>query len=160
MKPQKPSLHTCHRRFNGQSKTFPATAWKEKFALMTAVTPNIRQCVPLPMPCWTPRSIFLAKSFVCRLSKAKYPNPPNTRTTTREEASDLKGGLFVQMAELASLKVKPQLVGARAPRSPDEKYISCWVRSFQPEAHLAYAGARLDSTNTAVSSIIEGAILS
>ena len=49
------------------------------------------------------RSIFLAKSFVCRLSKLNIRTPPNTRTTTREEASDLKGGLFVQMAELAFL---------------------------------------------------------
>ena len=44
-----------------------------------------------------------------------------------------KDELFTQMEELASLRVKPQLVGAPSPVHPMEGYISCLVQSLQPK---------------------------
>ena len=47
--------------------------------------PNIRPCVPIPLPGRMPVCCFLTKGFACRVSKARYPNLPNSRTTTREK---------------------------------------------------------------------------
>ena len=62
------------------------------------------------------------------------------------------------MEELASRKVKPQLVGPPSPALPVEGYVSCLVRSVTTEAHLAYARAGLHSNNTAELSSVVGVL--
>ena len=117
---------------------------------------NIRPCVPVPTAWLDARSTLLTKGFACRLSKPNIRIFPTLEPLRVKKATILKDGLFVLMEELASLRVKPQLVGSAVARSPDGRLFIMFGPVITTEAHLAYAGARLHSNNTAeLSSIIE-----
>ena len=97
---------------------------------------------------------------------------PSTRTFQTiqpprgKDGNDFLGCAVLLMGELTSLMVKQQLVGAPSPSQPMEsdevihikinKYIYIMFGPvITTEAHLAYAGARLHTNNTELSSIIE-----
>ena len=49
------------------------------------------------------------------------------------KATTFEDGPFKQIEELASLRVKPQILGAPSPSCPMEGYISCLARLSQPK---------------------------
>ena len=96
-----------------------------RLRIETDTTPTYAHAYHCPCMAGCPFD-FPRQRFRLPAAKTKYPNLRNSRTTTREKANDSKGGLFIQMEELASLRVKPQLLGAPAPAHPMERDISCW----------------------------------
>ena len=134
--------HNHHRRNLDNSGNF-GDSMEGRIRLMTAITPtnaHVYQSI-----CLAGRPlVVLHQKFRLLAAKARYPNLPDSRTTTRKKkATTVKDGPLLQMEELPSLRVKPQLVGALSPARLMEGYISCLVWSSQPNA-----GARLHSNNT------------
>ena len=97
-----------------------------RIGLMTAVTPSYAHAYQ--SLCLAGR-LFVVHHQKFRLpaSKARYPNLPNSRTTTREKGIDFQGWA------ISSLRAKPQLGGAPSPALLMESYVSCWAQSSQPK---------------------------
>ena len=104
----------------------------------------IRPCVSSPLP------------YKISSAKAKYPDLPNNRTTTRKKGDDFKGwAVFTDGGTHASVGETTAGWGAVV-CSPDERHFIMFGPVITTEAHLAYAGAGLHTINTAeLSGIIE-----
>ena len=137
-----------HRRNTDNPGNF-AVCMEGRIRLLTGLSPTYAHAYQSLCLAGS-RSTFLAQGFACQLSRPGIRIFLTLEPQHVKKAMIFKDGLFVLMEELASLRVKPHLVGALSPALPMEDF------SITTEAHVAYAGARLHSNNSAeLSSITE-----
>ena len=96
------------------------------------------------------------QKFRLPAAKARCPHLPNARTTTRERGNDFQGWA-VYTDGRPRLADRETLAGWGAvARSPHGRIYVMFGPVVTTEAHLAYAGARTHSNNTAeMSAIVE-----
>ena len=66
-------------------------AWKGEFRLLTAITPTYAHAYQSICLAGRAFLLFSIRSFACFAAKARYPNLPSSRTTTREKGNDFHG---------------------------------------------------------------------
>ena len=146
--------HNYHRR-NLDNPANIGDCMEGRIRLMTAVTPTYAHAYSVPLPDWAPVCCSSPQVSLADC-KARYPNLPNSRTTTREKKQRLArmghytdGGTRVSEGETSA-------GWSAVARSPHGRLYIMFGQVVTTEAHLAYARARHHSINTAeLSSIIE-----
>ena len=89
-------------------------------------------------------------------AKARYPHLPNFRTTTRERGNDFHGWATYTGGGTRSYDGETVAGWAVVARSPEGRIYIMFGLVITTKAHLAYAGARIQSNNTAeLSSIVQ-----
>ena len=98
----------------------------------------------------------LPSKFRLPVAKARYPHLPNARTTTREKGNDFHGWAIYIDGGTRSADGETLAGWCVVARSPHGRIYVMFGPVVRTEAHLAYAGARIHSDNTAdMSAIIE-----
>ena len=126
-----------------------------RIRLLTAIAPSYAHAYQALCPTgrWadTPFHRFRLPS-----AKAKYLNLPNNRTSTQKKGDDFKGWAVFTDGGTDSVDGETTAGWGAVARSPDGRLYVVFGPVVTPEAHLAYAGARLHTNNTAeLSSIIK-----
>ena len=129
-------------------------AWKGRIRLMTA---TLTYANAFPVPCLAGR-LLVAPHHKFRLPtvKARYRNLTNSRTTTREKGNDFQGWAIYTDGEAGFSEGETSAGWGAVARSPHGRLYIMFGPVITTEAHLAHAGAKHHSINTAeLSSIIE-----
>ena len=121
---------------------------ERRIRLLTAITSSYAHAYQALCLTRCPSDISCQR-FRLPCAKAKYPDLPNNRTTTRKKGDDFEGwAVFTDGGTHASDGETTAGWGAVV-RSLDERHLTMFGPVITTEAHLAYAGARLHNNNTA-----------
>ena len=122
---------------------------------MTAFTPTYAHAYQSICLAGRPMAIPHQK-FRFPAAKAKYPHLPNSRTTTPEKGNDFHGWAVYTDGGTRSADGETLATWGAVARSLEGRIYVMFGPVITTEAHLACAGARIHSNNTAeLSSIVE-----
>ena len=103
-----------------------------RIRLRTAITPTYAHAYQ--SICLAVRTlVVLYQKFRLPAAKARNPNLPNSRTTTRETGNDFQGWAIYTDGGTRVSDGEETIAGCRAVARPMERYISCLAQLSQPK---------------------------